>query len=66
SALTYLGGKLVLFLHSSILSDVGASTKPGAVQWHQLIWLKMETRGIGYACEEYLKRRAKCFIASFT
>ncbi|WP_219906654.1 hypothetical protein, partial [Nitrosospira multiformis] len=32
SALTYLGGKLVLFLHSSILSDVGASTKPGAVQ----------------------------------
>src|SRR6187551_180856 len=39
----------------------------------QSIWLKMEsaqpsgsfkTRGIGYACEEYLKRGAKRFIAS--
>jgi hypothetical protein len=41
----------------------------------QSIWLKMEsaqasvsfkTGGIDYACEEYLKRRAKHFIASFT
>jgi len=30
--LTHLGGKLGLLLHGSILSDVGASTIPGAVQ----------------------------------
>src|SRR3546814_20504193 len=30
--LTHFRGKLVLLLHSSILSEVGASTKSGAVQ----------------------------------
>ncbi|PTQ82998.1 hypothetical protein C8R21_1021, partial [Nitrosospira multiformis] len=46
SALTYLGGKLVLFLHSSILSDVGASTKPGAVQIASLVIITTKQNGL--------------------
>lgn len=57
-----------LHIETPLIESRSISHKVG-----QTIWLKMEsaqpsgsfkTRGIGYACEEYLKRGAKRFIAS--
>ena len=33
-AFTDFGGKFIRLVHGSILSKVGASSKPGAIQWH--------------------------------
>lgn len=57
-----------LHIETPLIKSLPISRKTG-----QSIWLKMEsaqpsgsfkTRGIGYACEEYVKRGAKRFIAS--